>query len=88
MNLSRPIWHAFSKAFTINPEEFLYDIILAGIPPTVTLLGTSLLTTAFAPIITLSPIVIPPNNFAPGAIYTLLSMIGHFPLKTPILTAE
>lgn len=38
-NLSRrSIWHAFSKALTINPEESLYEIILAGIPPTVTLL--------------------------------------------------
>ena len=39
--------------------------ILAGTPATIAFAGTGLLTTAFAPISALSPIVIPPNTIAP-----------------------
>lgn len=41
-----------------------------------TLSGTSLLTTALAPIATLFPMFIFPNSFAPGPIYTLSPIIG------------
>jgi hypothetical protein len=40
-------------------------MILAGLPATVVLGGTSLVTTLPAPIIAYSPIVIPPKRVAP-----------------------
>ena len=50
--------------------------IFAGIPATTALSGTGLFTTAFAPISTLLPIVIPPNTMAPLFIWTLLLIVG------------
>ncbi len=43
----------------------LYLTILAGLPATTQLLGTSFTTIEPAPIITLSPIVIPPTTTEP-----------------------
>lgn len=48
------------------------DRIFAGIPPTITLSGTDLLTTALAPIATLFPTTILPYIFAPGPIYNII----------------
>ena len=61
-------------------------IIFAGTPPTMALSGTSLTTTAFAPITALFPIVMPPKTFAPQHIVTLLSILGFLPSFTPIVT--
>ena len=49
---------------------------LVGTPTTVTLEGTSFNTTAFAPIFTLSPIVISQRSLAPQPIKTLLPTVG------------
>lgn len=44
---------------------------------TITVLGgTSLVITAFTPIVELSPIVIGPTTFAPAEIRTLLPIVG------------
>ena len=55
--------------------------------------GTSFMTTALAPICTLSPIVIPPQTTAPVPINTLLPMVGCFmstflPIVTNCLTLK
>jgi len=52
-----------------NPFDPFLEIIFAGIPPIVILLFSKLLlTTALAPITLLLPIIIGPNNLAPGPI--------------------
>lgn len=51
-------------------------MILAGIPATIAFSGTGLLTTAFAPIIELSPTTIPPKTIAPFFIETLSPTTG------------
>ncbi len=51
-------------------------MIFAGTPTTVQLLGISFMTTAFAPITTLFPILIGPKIFAPVPIYTLSPITG------------
>ena len=51
-------------------------IILAGTPTTVALSGTSLSTTALAPILELFPIFIAPSILAPEPIKTLLPISG------------
>lgn len=51
--------------------QFLVFITLAGTPATIECEGTSFTTTAFAPIITSSPIVTPPITLAPALIPTL-----------------
>ena len=53
---------------------FLVFITLAGTPATIECAGTSFTTTAFAPIITSSPIVTPPITLAPAFIPTLSPM--------------
>ena len=60
----------------------------AGIPPTVTPFGTSLLTTALAPITAPLSIVILPIILTPGPIYTLSLITADFssPPFAPILT--
>ena len=49
-------------------------MILAGIPPTIVLSGTSLLTTAPAATTEFSPIVMPGNIVAPAPIHAFLFM--------------
>ena len=46
-------------------DPFLIFIIFAGIPPTTTLSGISFVTTAFAPTVTLLPILTFPRILAP-----------------------
>lgn len=53
---------------------FLVFITLAGTPATIECDGISFTTTAFAPIITSSPIVTPPITLAPAFIPTLSLM--------------
>ena len=53
---------------------FLVFITLAGTPTTIECEGTSFTTTAFAPIITSSPIVTSPITLAPALISTLSPM--------------
>ena len=50
-------------------------IILAGTPSTILLLGISDVTTAFAAIVTLSPIVTPPKTVDLSPIQTLLPIV-------------
>ncbi|ONI42119.1 hypothetical protein AN640_07640 [Candidatus Epulonipiscium fishelsonii] len=57
---------------------------LAGTPTTVLPLGTSFITTALAPILTLFPIVIGPRTFAPAPIITL-SPLNLPPLKLDVI---
>lgn len=62
----------------------------AGIPATVILFSINdLLTTEFAPMVTLLPITIFPNSFAPGEIKQLSPMVGvsSFDLFCPIFTS-
>src|SRR5690606_6839513 len=54
----------------------LVEILL--LPVTILLFGISLVTTAFAPIITSLPIVTGPPTTAPAATTTLLPIIGSF----------
>ena len=62
-----------------------YFTILPGIPTIVALSITSFNTTAFAPILTLSPILIFPRIFAPHPIITLFPIVGClFPLSNPL----
>ena len=76
----RPPVHAlylYSLTFThFSVMLFLVFITLAGTPATIECEGTSFTTTAFAPIITSSPIVTPPITFAPAFIPTLSPMQG------------
>lgn len=51
-------------------------MIFAGTPATIECGGMSFVTTALAPIITSSPIVILPKTLAPAYIVTLLPIIG------------
>ena len=59
----------------------------AGIPPPTLLAGISFVTTAFAPITTLSPITTFPTTFAPGYKTTLSPIVGDpdFPHTFPIV---
>ena len=66
-------WIFFSNVH-IGTSIFL--MIFAGTPATIQLSPTSLLTTAFAPIITLFPTWIFPMILAPAEIYTSFPMIG------------
>ena len=65
-------------------------MIFAGIPTTTELLGMFVVTTAFAPITTLFPIVTFPNTLAPANMITLSPIVGQpafFPPNTlPIVT--
>ena len=58
-------------------RSFDFLIILAGFPTTVQLSGIDLLTIHPAPIVTLFPILIPPNITALGHIHTLFPIIGE-----------
>ena len=63
--------------------------MIAGTPTAIELPGTSHKTTALAPIITLSPIVMGPSSFAPAPISTLFPIIGadrSSILRNPIVT--
>src|SRR5699024_5299553 len=60
-------------------------IILAGLPPTTTLLGTAFVTTAPDAITALFPIVIPGLIIAPPPIHTLFPMVIGFPYSLPEL---
>jgi hypothetical protein len=63
------------------------SIIRAGTPTTVQLSGTSFVTTAPAPIFTLSPILIPPMTIAPAPIKQFLPITGTHPVSfSPIVT--
>ena len=57
----------------------LYLIITEGTPPTTVLDGIFLVTTELDAIVTLSPIVSPPNIFAPLPIKTLFPITGLGP---------
>src|SRR5207249_4499556 len=59
-----------------NPAAGSLVTIRAGIPTTVELDGMSRMTTAFAPIFTLSPIVTGPRIFAPAPTKTLFPNLG------------
>ena len=61
-------------------------IITAGTPATIQWSGMSLVTTAFAPIITSLPIVTSPITFAPQQTVTLLPNIGVLLSLYPIVT--
>ena len=61
----------------ISPFLFFILMIFAGTPATTALSGTGLFTTAFAPIVTLLPMVIPPNTIAPLLIRTLFPIFGN-----------
>lgn len=50
-------------------------------PPTTALSGTSFTTIALGAIITLFPILISPNTFAPKPIKTLSPITGTFPCE-------
>lgn len=53
-----------------------FAMTLAGTPTAMALLGTSWMTTAFAPIRTLSPTDMPPSSFAPVPMTQLLPTVG------------
>ena len=61
-------------------------ITFAGIPTAIELSGMSFVTTAFAPMVTLFPIVIPPIIFAPLDNMTLSPIRGMPDVPTPIVT--
>ena len=56
--------------------EVLFEMISAGTPAIDTLSGKSFVTTLFAPIETLFPILISPKILAPGPMYTLSPIVG------------
>lgn len=61
-------------------------MILAGIPTTTAPSGTSCVTTAFAPIITLFSTWTPPIIFEPAQITTLFPILGIPLVPRPIVT--
>lgn len=52
-------------------------MIFAGTPAATTLSGNDFVTTALAPMVTLFPMLIPPNTFAPAPMVTLFPMVGR-----------
>ena len=56
--------------------SYLRDSILAGLPTTIELSGTSLITTEPAPIVTFDPIFIPPIIDTLQPIVTLSPIVG------------
>ncbi len=52
-------------------------MIFAGTPAATTLSGNDFVTTAFAPIVTLLPMLMPPNTFAPAPMVTLSPIVGR-----------
>ena len=63
----------FARFFSCSGKSF---IIFAGIPPTKADSGTSVVTTAFAPITALLPMDNGPSTFAPGPMNTWLPSLG------------